>query len=117
MTPINLVSPREMSSRRDSQTTCETLSIRTSHSHSNSRRDSGMSLTVKSRRNSDIESRILNEPQMFPDLPSATPATALSAEAGALKLLAKNGQVKQESNLVLHVIFALFLLFSVSFLF
>ena len=49
---------------------------------------------MKSRRNSDIESRIVNEPQMFPDLPSATPATALSAEAGALKLLAKNGQVK-----------------------
>ena len=60
--------------RRDSQTTTETISQRSSHA--NSRRDSGTSSIVRSRRNSDCEGHKKHEnnesSQMFPDLPSAT---------------------------------------------
>ena len=60
--------------RRDSQTTSESTSLRTSHA--NSRRDSGTSSTARSRRNSDCDAYKRQEnnesSQMFPDLPSAT---------------------------------------------
>ena len=60
--------------RRDSQTTTESTSQRTSHA--NSRRDSGTSGIGRSRRNSDCDGYRRHEnnesSQMFPDLPSAT---------------------------------------------
>jgi hypothetical protein len=76
--------------RKDSQTTCESVSLQTSHN--SSRRNSGASTSAGlwSRRNSDADTRRDVDQQMFPDV---TPAKTCSAESGAHRVTVKQALV------------------------
>jgi hypothetical protein len=76
--------------RKDSQTTCESVSQQTSHN--SSRRNSGASTSAGlwSRRNSDADTRREVDQQMFPDV---TPAKTCSAESGAHRVTVRQAVV------------------------